>query len=222
MQALSRFGRLVVLSLSMPAPRVNPTSEGPLPAEVAQLRTGVPDAVLVERAREHDRGAESLLYRRHAGPLLSMAGRLLRSSHLAEDAVQDAFVRAFERLHQLKEPSMFRSWLLSIVVSLVKKRLRRQRLLTWVGLEAVTDVALDQQAASHLNVEARSELTALDARLKQLPAAHALAWSLRYVEGEKLEDVASAMKKSLATTKRYIAAAERQLRTQVRLSEEEP
>ncbi|MBL8949810.1 MAG: RNA polymerase sigma factor [Myxococcaceae bacterium] len=188
-----------------------PTSSDAREADVAQLRSGVPDAVLVERAREHDRGAESLLYRRHAGALLAIAGRLLRNSHHAEDAVQDAFVRAFERLHQLKDPAMFRSWLLSIVVSLVKKRLRRQRLLTWVGLEALTDVTLEQQAHSHLDVEARNELKALDAKLKTLPPAHAVAWSLRYIEGEKLEDVAAAMKKSLATTKRYIAAAERHI-----------
>ena len=184
-------------------------------AAVTHLPSGVPDAVLVERARDHARGAESLLYRRHAGPLLSMTGRMLRNTHLAEDTVQDAFVRAFERLHQLKDPTMFRSWLLSIVVSLVKKRLRRQRLLTWVGLEALTDVQLDSQAKGHLNIEARNELRVLDAQLKQLPSAHALAWSLRYVEGEKLEDVAAAMKKSLATTKRYIAAAERHSRANV-------
>lgn len=195
----------------MPSPRLSASPSEPT-AGVAHLPSGVPDALLVERAREHDRGAESLLYRRHAGPLLGMTGRLLRNTHLAEDTVQDAFVRAFERLHQLKDPAMFRSWLLSIVISLVKKRLRRQRLLTWVGLEALTDVALDQQAVSHLNVEARNELRALDARLKELPPAHALAWSLRHVEGEKLEDVALAMKKSLATTKRYIAAAERHIR----------
>jgi len=194
----------------MPTPRVTSLPNAP-EAEVAHLPSGVPDAVLVERAREHDRGAESLLYRRHAGALLAMSGRLLRNSHLAEDTVQDAFVRAFERLHQLKDPAMFRSWLLSIVVSLVKKRLRRQRLLTWVGLESLTDVTLDQQAQSHLTVEARNELRALDAKLRELPPAHALAWSLRYVEGEKLEDVAEAMNKSLATTKRYIAAAERHI-----------
>ncbi len=201
----------------MPNPRPHPTSTDARGSDVAQLRSGVPDALLVERARDNDRGAESLLYRRHAGPLLSMAGRLLRNSHQAEDTVQDAFVRAFERLHQLKDPAMFRSWLLSIVVSLVKKRLRRQRLLTWVGLEAITDVTLEQQAQSHLDVEARNELRALDAKLKTLPSAHALAWSLRYIEGEKLEDVASAMNKSLATTKRYIAAAERQIRPSVML-----
>ncbi|MBK7864553.1 MAG: RNA polymerase sigma factor [Archangiaceae bacterium] len=198
----------------MPSPHARP-SPSPRTADVAHLPSGVPDAVLVERAREHDRGAESLLYRRHAGALLAMSGRMLRNSHLAEDTVQDAFVRAFERLHQLKDASMFRSWLLSILVSLVKKRLRRQRLLTWVGLEALTDVSLEQQAASHLDVEARLALKLLDQKLKELPAAHALAWSLRYVEGEKLEDVATAMKKSLATTKRYIAAAEQHLRAQV-------
>lgn len=202
-------------------PKPAATPPGARAAEVAHLPSGVPDAVLVSRAREHDRGAESLLYRRHAGPLLSMAGRLLRNSHQAEDAVQDAFVRAFERLHQLKDPSMFRSWLLSIVVSLVKKRLRRQRLLTWVGLDSLTDVNLAQQAKSGADVEARNQLEVLDAELKKLPAAHALAWSLRYVEGEKLEDVAVAMSKSLATTKRYIAAAERQLRDHVALQEQE-
>src|SRR3954466_9014929 len=110
----------------MPTPRVSPNA-AERASDVAHLPSGVPGAVLVERAREHDRGAESLLYRRHAGPLLAVSGRLLRNSHLAEDTVQDAFVRAFERLHQLKEPAMFRSWLLSIVISLVKKRLRRQR-----------------------------------------------------------------------------------------------
>jgi RNA polymerase sigma-70 factor (ECF subfamily) len=202
----------------MPKLRLNP-GVNERAADIAHLPSGVPDTVLVERAREHDRGAESLLYRRHAGALLAMSGRLLRNSHFAEDVVQDAFIRAFERLHQLKDPAMFRSWLLSIVVSLVKKRLRRQRLLTWVGLEALSDVALDQQAASHLGVEARNQLKALDAKLKELPTAHALAWSLRYIEGEKLEDVAQAMHKSLATTKRYIAAAERRIREQVALTE---
>src|SRR6187549_2022382 len=106
----------------MPTPRVSPAASERA-ADVAHLPSGVPDAVLVERAREHDRGAESLLYRRHAAPLLAMTGRLLRNTHLAEDTVQDAFVRAFERLHQLQDPAMFRSWLLSIVISLVKKRI---------------------------------------------------------------------------------------------------
>ena len=200
----------------MPVVPIRKPSSDQVPS-LGHLPEGVPDAELVGRARAGDRSAESLLYRRHAAVLLSMATRLLRSSHSAEDTVQDAFVRAFERLAQLKDPALFRPWLLSIVVSLVRKRLRHQRLLTWVGLDSVAESALEQQARPGTRVEARGELRVLDAQLRKLPAQHALAWSLRYIEGEKLEEIASAMHRSLATTKRYIAAAEREIRAHVRL-----
>ena len=97
------------------------------------------------------------------------------------------------------------------MVSQARKRLRRERLLQWVGLEAVADAPLHQQALGTSSVEARGELAVLDALLQQLPVAHRLAWTLRYVEGEKLDDVAAVMGKSLATTKRYLQAAEQRI-----------
>jgi RNA polymerase sigma-70 factor (ECF subfamily) len=185
---------------------------------VVRLPAGGEDtASLVRRARAGDRGAEGLLYRRHAPEMLAMVTRLLRSSATAEDVVQDGFICAFDRLAQLKAPEQFRGWLLSIVVSLVRKRLRRQALLQWVGLEAVEDAPWAVAARAGSSVEARGELAVLDAVLKTLPTEHALAWSLRYVEGERLEDVAEAMGKSLSTTKRYIAAAERVVKAHVAL-----
>jgi len=209
------------LSSAQAAPQSPPRPRGAT-ADVKRLPEGVPDAVLVLRARQADRGAESLLYRRHSPALLSTVNRLVRNAHTAEDLVQDAFVRAFERLSQLKTPSQFRPWLLAIVVSLVRKRLRRQRLLQWVGLDALGHTTLAEQAQPTTNAEARQQLLQLDAELKRMPGHHALAWTLRYVEGEKLEDVAVAMNKSLATTKRYIAAAEEHLKTRVTLQLEAP
>jgi RNA polymerase sigma-70 factor (ECF subfamily) len=184
-------------------------------AVVVQLPAGEDTAALVRRARTGDRAAEGLLYRRHAPEMLAMVSRLLRSTTAAEDVVQDGFLTAFARIGQLKTPEQFRGWLLSIVVSLVRKRLRRQRILTWVGLETLDDVPWSAAARAGSSVEARGELAVLDAVLKRLPTEHSLAWSLRYVEGERLEDVASAMGKSLSTTKRYIAAAEKKVRAHV-------
>ncbi|MEW5738188.1 MAG: sigma-70 family RNA polymerase sigma factor [Myxococcota bacterium] len=180
---------------------------------------GVETAVLVERARRGERQAESLLYRRYAPGLLEVATHLLRSVPAAEDVLHDAFLLAYSRLGQLRAASQFRGWLLAIIVSLVKKRLRRQRLLRWVGLEAVADAPLDVQARDGASVEARGELAVLDAALKALPVAQRMAWMLRYVEGEKLDDVALAMGKSLATTKRYLAKAEAHLARHVSLEE---
>jgi RNA polymerase sigma-70 factor (ECF subfamily) len=188
-------------------------------AVVVRLPAGEDTAALVLRARTGDRAAEGLLYRRHAPEMLAMVSRLVRSTTAAEDVVQDGFMTAFGRLGQLKAPEQFRGWLLSIVVSLVRKRLRRQRILQWVGLETLDDVPWSAAARAGSSVEARGELAVLDAVLKRLPTEHSLAWSLRYVEGERLEDVASAMGKSLSTTKRYIAAAEKKVRAHVALED---
>ncbi|GMU59670.1 MAG: hypothetical protein AMXMBFR34_14330 [Myxococcaceae bacterium] len=200
------------------------------PALVVKLRPGEPvarlpeaegvdTAVLVGRARRGERQAESLLYRRYAPSLLEVATHLLRSVHAAEDVLHDAFLLAFSRLTQLRAPAQFRAWVTSIVISLVKKRLRRQRLLRWVGLEAVADAPLDVQARDGASVEARGELAVLDAALRALPVHQRVAWTLRHVEGEKLEDVATAMGKSLATTKRYLQKAEAHLARHVSLEE---
>lgn len=194
----------------------------PARAEVVHLANGVETAELVVRARAGDVGAESLLYRRHAGDLVRVVTRLTRSATAAEDVVHDTFLLVFERLKQLREPHQFRAWALSIAVSLVRKRLRRQKLLEWVGLEALASEPLEAQARDGLSVEARGELAVLDAVLNRLPANQRLAWALRHIEGEKLDDVALLLGRSLATTKRYIAAAERRIGVHVQLDREAP
>jgi len=184
-----------------------------------RLPEGVDTAELVARARAGERSAESILYRRYAAGLLEVAQHLLRSPAAAEDVLHDAFLLAFSRLAQLKQPAQFRAWTLAIVVSLVRKRLRRQRLLRWVGLEAVDDAPLHLQARDGASVEARGELAVLDGVLRALPVPLRLAWTLRHVEGEKLEAVAAAMGKSLATTKRYLSKAEAHVERHVALEE---
>jgi RNA polymerase sigma-70 factor (ECF subfamily) len=190
------------------------------PLPLTRLPEGVSTASLVLRARKRDGAAESLLYRRYAADLLNIVSRLLRNTSAAEDVVHDTFLLVFERLGQLRDPAQFRAWALSISVSLVRKRLRRARLLQWVGLDSLTTAPLELQARDGLSVEARGELAVLDVVLKALPTEQRLAWSLRYIEGDKLDEVALALGKSLATTKRYIAAAERRIAAHVQLEED--
>ena len=196
----------------------SPARVTPLP--LTRLPEGVSTASLVLRARKRDGAAESLLYRRYAADLLNIVSRLLRNTSAAEDVVHDTFLLVFERLGQLRDPAQFRAWALSISVSLVRKRLRRARLLQWVGLDSLTTAPLELQARDGLSVEARGELAVLDVVLQALPTEQRLAWSLRYIEGDKLDEVALALGKSLATTKRYIAAAERRIAAHVQLEED--
>ncbi len=73
------------------------------------------DAELVTRARRGDSAAFESLVRRYLGTALHTARRLLNNPSDAEDAVQDAFIRALTRLDDCKEPERFGGWFLTIV-----------------------------------------------------------------------------------------------------------
>jgi len=182
------------------------------------------DSVLVAGVLAGDRRCKKELYLKHAAYIAGMCTRLLRSVDASEDVTQDAFVLAFSKIGSLRDPAAFRGWLASIAVNLVRRRLTRQRLLRFLGLDRdLDDAPLDDLAREDLSVEARSELAALDFVLRQLPVQQRVAWMLRHVEGEPLEAVAEASACSLATAKRWIAAADHRIRRDANLApHEEP
>ena len=173
----------------------------------------VSDAVLVARILSGEAASREVLYKRHVDYVSGMSARLLRSIDASQDVTQDAFVMAFERLATLRDPAAFRGWLAAIAVSFVRRRLRKQRLLRALGLDGShDDAALDRLAREDTAAETRSELAALDLVLQTLPANQRIAWMLRHVEGDALDDVAAACDCSLATAKRWISAADERVR----------
>lgn len=173
--------------------------------------SGPDDERLVARARRNDLLAFEALYRRHAGFALNLAVRIQGTANDAEDIVHDAFLRATERLGELREGSAFRAWLGSIVVRLVRTRLRRRRLLGSLGLASPEPVELDAIASPSADPESRVLLAQVYSLLQTLPADDRIAWTLRYVDHHRLEVVASLVDCSLATAKRRILRAQRYL-----------
>jgi RNA polymerase sigma-70 factor (ECF subfamily) len=183
-------------------------------ANVRELAVGptLDDAVLVARAREGDRWAEEALYQRHVPYVMGMVVRLLGSRDEAEDIVQDTFAIGLDRLATLRQADSVRAWFAQIAVSQVRRKLRRARLLSRLGLEPpLDDVDLESLAVEEADAETRAELAAIGRALAKLPTNDRLAWMLRNVDGEPLAEVARLCGCSLATAKRRIAAAARYL-----------
>jgi len=181
-------------------------------APLANATVAPGDGELVRRALKREPLAEEALFRRYAPALLGTALRLLGRRSEAEDAVQDAFVIALERLSQLRDPEAVRGWLQQIVVSQARRQLRRARLLRVLGFGRDDDtVSLAELASEGAGPDVRAELAAIDRQLQKLPADQRLAWTLRRVEGWPLEEVAASCSCSLATAKRRIAAADEAL-----------
>src|SRR4051812_7110747 len=85
---------------------------------------------LVEIAQESSEAgrdeAFGQLIQRFEGRAYRWAFDILQDSHLAEDAVQEAFISAYEHLGQLKDPSAFPGWFKRIVLSQCTRLMRRK------------------------------------------------------------------------------------------------
>jgi RNA polymerase sigma-70 factor (ECF subfamily) len=152
-------------------------------------------------------------FRAHAGFVAGVALRVLGRPSEVEDLVQDVFLCVLPRLGTLRDPAALRGWLAVITARLARRRLRSRRWKLWLGVGADHDYTqLADRAASPQD---RALLGELYRALDRLPVQHRLAWTLRHAEGLELIDVAQACDCSLATVKRWIAAAEAVLRMEV-------
>jgi RNA polymerase sigma-70 factor (ECF subfamily) len=216
MGAANRSPRLRLISSESldevsPAARVSGPAEAAAPVEARDVDAAGSNAdqELVGRARRSEARAFEALYRRHAEFAFNLAVRIQGSATDVEDVVHDAFLKAQERLGDLRDSGAFRPWLGSIVVRIVRTRLRRRKLLGALGLTLPEPVDIDTIAAVDADPEARALLAQVYALLQTLAADDRIAWTLRYVERHRLETVAVMMDCSLATAKRRIARTQR-------------
>ena len=87
----------------------------------------VTNEVLVEQAQSGDTTAFAQLVRIYQRMCLSVAFKVLSDASLANDVCQDAFIKAWQRVSDLREPRHFGTWMCGIVRNLAVDRLRRRR-----------------------------------------------------------------------------------------------
>jgi RNA polymerase sigma-70 factor (ECF subfamily) len=82
---------------------------------------------LVERAQQGDHEAFDALATAAYHRLFAIARRILRDGYAAEDAVQDALVKAWREIRALRDPSAFDAWLHRLLVNACNDQVRRSR-----------------------------------------------------------------------------------------------
>jgi RNA polymerase sigma-70 factor (ECF subfamily) len=183
-----------------------------------------PDATLVASAKAGDLGAFETLVLRHERRVYSLALRMLRNEHDAEDVTQQTFLSAVENLGGFREEAAFGTWLLRIATYAALKIIRKRRGLDMVSLEASVDPEEDSGAVPHPEYIAdwrespdrlvqRSETRELiDRALAQLDEKHRLVFLLRDVEEFSIQETAAALGISENNVKIRLLRARLQLR----------
>ena len=134
----------------------------------------------------------------------------LRDADVAQDAVQEAFVVAYQQLHQLNEPQAFAGWFKQIVLSQVYRLLRDTRPLAQaVDLNQEIIASEPGPVALLENVELKERvMTAVQA----LPEKEQVVTQMFYLNGYSQKEIARLLELPLTTVKKRLQYARRNLR----------
>lgn len=164
------------------------------------------DASLLARAQHGDGAAFEAIYRCYERPAFGLALRILGRPAVAEDAVHDAFLRAFEKLGSYRGDAPFGAWMKRLVANAAIDRLRSEQ--RWEGDDEQVEL-LDAAGTSDADlVEAQGLLARLPAR------ARSVVW-LHEMEGYSHAEIAALFRQSESWSKSVLARSLERLRRQL-------
>ncbi|HEY1483486.1 MAG TPA: RNA polymerase sigma factor [Candidatus Acidoferrum sp.] len=184
---------------------------------------GISDAIAVERTLGGERDAYRVLVERHSANVFRLAYRMTGNRQDAEEVVQEAFLRGYQKLRQFAGNSNFGTWVYRIAANYAIDRMRQSKTEESRrehpskphedGLE-VDPVALAKDPAPSPERLASSMQLAdmMKAALKELTPAERTAIVMRHWEGCGIEEIAAVLKSNSNATKNTVFRAVSKLR----------
>ena len=146
------------------------------------------DAALIESVKKGDTQAFRQLVDKYKDVSLSLACSILKDKEKAEDVLQNAFMKVFQKANSFKHQSAFSSWLYRIVVNTAYNELKRNRsYLDLDDLNSIESQANDKSAIQFLKEEEQKKYVIL--ALDRLKADEALVLRLFYLCDMSLKEV---------------------------------
>jgi RNA polymerase sigma-70 factor (ECF subfamily) len=173
------------------------------------------DDTLIGRARQQDQYAFAELVRRYSAAAHRTAA-LMTAPDEVEDAVQDAFVRAYYALPNFRAEAPFRPWLLAIVANCARNRNR-----STMRQVSITKRKLMLDAPAELAASVDSTVFSLDSRqrlldaIMALPEKHRLIVTCRYLLELSESETAQILGLRLGTVKSRLSRALGRLRVKL-------
>jgi RNA polymerase sigma-70 factor (ECF subfamily) len=181
------------------------------------------DAIAVERTLSGDRDAYRVLVERHSANLFRLAYRMTGNRHDAEEVVQEAFLRGYQKLGQFASRSNFGTWVYRIAANYAIDRVRQKRREDARKEKPMRDDSGEQELDPvnfvrdekplperlTLNAELRRKM---EQALDTLTAAERTAFVMRHWEGCAIEEIAGVLKSNSGATKNTVFRAVQKLR----------
>ncbi len=166
---------------------------------ISQISTLVEktDLELIADVRQGHRPAFSELVKRHQRGLLRLSMRFMKDLDCAQDVVQEAFIKSYEKLSLFEGRASFKSWLYQIAVNTARNKLRENR----HQFSDIEDVSIGIDATAEKDLVHQAVGRMLQKEVDLLPFKQKTALVLRVYEDLSFAEIAEIMECPYDTAK---------------------
>lgn len=165
---------------------------------------------LIEQCMKENRRAQQEVFRRYAGKMFTVCRRYARHRLEAEDLLQEAFIKVFDKMHTFKHQGSFEGWIRRIAVNISLKNYQKKSFQNeQIGLESYQEGAADPTVFAHLGEE---ELLRL---IEDLPQGYRVVFNLYAIEGYSHKEIAEALGIGESTSRSQLMKARKMLQGMV-------
>lgn len=171
---------------------------------------------LVRLCKKGDAKAQFKLYKLYCKGMFNVAVRMTNNRNLAEDILQDAFIKAFSEMHKLKDEKAFGGWLRRIVINRCIDVSRKEKMV-FADMETLRNKHLEiaEEVDSDIDPELVHRL------IKRLPNGAREILVLRALEGYKHAEIGEQLGISESTAKTQFFRAKQLLAQMLKKNETE-
>ena len=172
---------------------------------------------IIERCMQNDRKAQLKLYNQYCDGMYIIAKRFLKDSFEAEDVVQEAFIKAFTKLHQYKAEVTFGAWLKRIVInkSIDLLKSKKQQMLE---LDEVHLKVIDSSYEDEWLVDDTITLEEVKEAINELPDKYKYVVMLFLIEGYDHQEISEILNITEVASRSQLFRGKLKLREQLNLS----
>ena len=167
---------------------------------------------LIRACINEDAASQKEVFVRFSNRMLGVCNRYARSKADAEDILQDAFIKVFDKMHQFKFEGSFEGWIRKIVVNTALKKYTVQRYEKEVSSHEINDQnesVMEPSAYSHLS---QKELLSL---INKLPDGYRIIFNLHVIEGYQHDEIADMLGIQAGTSRSQLVKARSMLQKKI-------
>ena len=171
------------------------------------------DSLLIEQCKQNNRKAQLALYGKYSDGMFIIANRYLKDTAAAEDAMQEAFIKAFQKLGQFKGDVTFGAWLKRIVINNCLDSIKAKKMELEFLNEEVFTIVEDKDDWS---ISDETSISEVISAIEELPENYKATVKLFLIEGYDHQEISEILQISENASRTYLHRGKTKLKEKLK------